>query len=165
MQNKPRTDEIIVNRVPYSFGGIPGGSAGLGGAPRPERDYEQPMYDERESFRAAFGGAPRYAGRSGAAPQDGYGGYTSNQNYWDTYSAQFDTYAYEPPYSRYPRDQGMEPYTETFIGFHHSRRGMRLIVQGSTKVFLFILALLFLLLSRPGVFDIVGTLLRGLNNN
>ncbi len=166
MNNKPGMNDIIVDTVPHTFGGIPGGGASFGGAPRADRDYEQQFYDGRESFRAASSGGPRYTGRPGTASQDYYGpgSYGSNQTYWDNYTSQFDTYGYEPPSSTYPREQNVAPFLETFIGFHHSRRGVRLIVQGSTKVFLIILAVVFMLLSRPGVLDVVGTLLRGLDS-
>src|SRR5437870_3041271 len=48
-----------------------------------------------------------------------------------------------------------EPYRETYFGIHHSSRGVRLAFQGSVKTALLLLLVLMLLISRPGVIDLM----------
>jgi len=52
------------------------------------------------------------------------------------------------------------PYTDTFIGFHHSPRGVRVAFQANTRTAVIILVVLILLLSHPGVIDMMVSLLK-----
>jgi hypothetical protein len=54
------------------------------------------------------------------------------------------------------------PYDTTFIGFHHSRRGVRFALQASTRSAIVIALLLLLLVARPDIIDTVLSMLRAL---
>lgn len=55
-----------------------------------------------------------------------------------------------------------EQYKETFIGIHHSSRGVRIALQANTRTAILIVIVLVLMVSRPGVVDLVISLLKGL---
>ena len=48
-----------------------------------------------------------------------------------------------------------KPYSETYFGIHHSSRGVRMAFQGSVKTALILVLVLMLLISRPGVIDLM----------
>src|SRR5258708_33154470 len=62
---------------------------------------------------------------------------------------------YGSPYAEETR-----PYADTFIGIHHSPRGVRVAFQANTKTALIVLVVLILLLSRPGVLDLLVSVLK-----
>lgn len=68
------------------------------------------------------------------------------------------------PYGQYgePRNDAKETYDETFIGLHHNARGVRFVLQASPRNALIIIAIVLLLLSRPGFLDLGINLLRAL---
>ena len=65
-----------------------------------------------------------------------------------------DTY-YGSPYAEEAR-----PYTDTFIGIHHSPRGIRIAFQANSRTAVIVLIVLILLLSHPGVLDLLVNLLK-----
>lgn len=52
------------------------------------------------------------------------------------------------------------PYRDTFIGIHHSQRGVRVAFQANTKTALIVLVVLIILLSHPGVLDLLLNVLK-----
>lgn len=54
-----------------------------------------------------------------------------------------------------PFAEEIGPYRDTFIGIHHSPRGVRVAFQANTKTALIALVVLILLLSHPGVLDLL----------
>jgi|SRR5579859_2664941 len=54
-----------------------------------------------------------------------------------------------------PYAEEIGPYRDTFIGIHHSPRGVRVAFQANTKTALIVLIVLILLLSHPGVLDLL----------
>ncbi len=59
-----------------------------------------------------------------------------------------------------PYDDDGGAYKDTFIGIHHSPRGVRVAFQANSKTALIILGVLVILLSHPGVIDLLVSVLK-----
>jgi hypothetical protein len=55
-------------------------------------------------------------------------------------------------------------YPDTVIMFHHSPRGVRFAIQGSTRNAIIILVILIMLVSRPGVVELLLNIVKSVAN-
>jgi len=62
------------------------------------------------------------------------------------------------------RADSSDCYADTVIMFHHSPRGVRFAIQGSTRNALIILFVVVMLISRPGVVEMLLNIVKSIAN-
>ena len=55
-----------------------------------------------------------------------------------------------------------DKYDETVIAIHHSKKGFRIVFQANHKAAIVIVAIALILLTRPGILDLLITFVRSL---
>ncbi len=139
-------DKSNPNRTPQTIDIIPNRPAGLGGFSAPRYNDTSQTYQDifREAFTHCVNGFENNASGLGGLGSPAAPGSVPFSNIYDANAPAYD---------------------DTVIAIHHSKKGIRLVLQANHKAFLVIAVIFLVLISKPGITDVLGAVLKSITGH